>query len=162
MRSPDEDAPPYLANRKLTHLYIPPDVFKEERKPGQDSRPARRMHAASLAEEQQGRFWDDEDKRTRAPWERELGDTRILRELTKLGWFDPRTKAPRFPLAYCLFWCYSFTKGYAFEVEIFTNLKRSGVAFNAHDLFVREGRFSEFNPFILGFCGDIKTSTDVL
>ena len=36
---------------------------------------------------------------------------KILRELTELGWFDPRTKDSRFLLAYCLFWWYSFTKG---------------------------------------------------
>lgn len=62
-------------------------------------------------------------------------------------------------MAYCLFWWYSFTKGYAFEIEIFADLKKSGVAFNAHDLQVRAERFSAFDLFILAFCGDIKTST---
>jgi len=84
---------------------------------------------------------------------------KVLRELTELGWFGPHTKDSRFLLAYCLFWWYSFTKGYAFEIEIFTDLKRTGVTFNAHNLLVREERFSKFNLFILGFCGDIKTST---
>ncbi len=61
-------------------------------------------------------------------------------------------------MAYCLFWWYSFTKGYAFEIEIFADLKQSGVAFDAHDLRVRAERFSAFDLFILAFCGDIKTS----
>ena len=83
----------------------------------------------------------------------------IISQLTELGWFDPRTKDSRFLLAYCLFWWYSFTKGYAFEIEIFADLKKSGVAFNAHDLRVRAERFSAFDLFVLTFCGEIKTST---
>jgi hypothetical protein len=31
---------------------------------------------------------------------------RIMRNLTELGWFAPRTKDSRFLLAYCLFWWY--------------------------------------------------------
>lgn len=84
---------------------------------------------------------------------------KILRELTELGWFDPRISPSRFLLAYCLFWWYSFTKGYAFEIEIFSDLKESGVVHKAHDLLVREERFSKFDLFVLEFCGDIKTST---
>jgi hypothetical protein len=38
-------------------------------------------------------------------------------------------------------------------------LKKSDVFFDAHDLLVREERFSEFDFFVLGFCGDVKTST---
>lgn len=84
---------------------------------------------------------------------------KILRELTELGWFDQRISSSRFLLAYCIFWWYSFTKGYAFEIEIFSDLKKSDVDFDAHDLLVREERFSKFDLFILEFCGDIKTST---
>jgi hypothetical protein len=45
-------------------------------------------------------------------------------------------------LSYCLYWWASFARGCAFEVEIFRDLEAAGIHFVAHDLRVREQRFS--------------------
>jgi predicted NACHT family NTPase len=71
MDLPNRDVPPYLAGRQLTDLYVPPDVQKVESRDGQDRGRTQRRGAASLVEEEQGRFWLDDDKRTRVAWERE-------------------------------------------------------------------------------------------
>ena len=62
-------------------------------------------------------------------------------------------------LAYCLYWWYAFTVGYTFEVIVLRDLAVSGVTYQAHDLSDRQARRSPFDLVILGFFGDIKTST---
>ena len=49
-------------------------------------------------------------------------------------------------------------KGYAFEVEIFRDLERSGLRFQAHDLLDPAARRSPHDLFISDFRGDVKTS----
>jgi hypothetical protein len=62
-------------------------------------------------------------------------------------------------LAYCLYFWESFTKGYAFEVEIYRDLEDSGIVFQAHDIRDRQARFSAHDLVVLDLKGDIKTST---
>jgi hypothetical protein len=62
-------------------------------------------------------------------------------------------------LAYSLYWWSSFARGYAFEAEIFRDLEAAGVHFVAHDLRVREERFSPCDLTVLGMTGDIKSTT---
>lgn len=69
---------------------------------------------------------------------------------------DPPT---RLLLAYCLYWWHATAKGYTFEVEVFRDLRRSGVSFTAHDLRLRSERFAPYDLIVSGFRGDVKTST---
>ena len=62
-------------------------------------------------------------------------------------------------LAYCLYFWESFAKGYAFEVEIFRDLSKSGIDFQAHDIRDRQARFSAHDLVVLNLNGDVKTST---
>lgn len=62
-------------------------------------------------------------------------------------------------LAYCLYWWASFARGYAFELEVFRDLEAAGVHFTAHDLRMREQRFSPCDLTVLGMTGDIKNTT---
>jgi hypothetical protein len=62
-------------------------------------------------------------------------------------------------LAYCLYWWASFARGCAFELEITRDLEAAGVPFAAHDLRVREQRFSPSDLTVLGMTGDIKNTT---
>ncbi|NOX60334.1 MAG: hypothetical protein GXP42_00060 [Chloroflexi bacterium] len=85
---------------------------------------------------------------------------RISQEFTNMGLHDPihRPKS-RYLLAYCLYWWHSFCKGYAFEVEIFRDLQKTGLRFEAHDLQDPVARLSPYDLIISGFHCDIKTST---
>lgn len=82
----------------------------------------------------------------------------IVGDLTAVNLFQQQIPATRLLLAYCLYWWRSFTLGYALEVEIQRDLKRSGIEFHAHDLLKREERLSPYDISVLGFKGDIKTS----
>lgn len=62
-------------------------------------------------------------------------------------------------LAYCLYFWESFTKGYAFEVEVYRDLAKSGIDFQAHDIRDRQARFSAHDLVVLNLNGDVKTST---
>jgi hypothetical protein len=62
-------------------------------------------------------------------------------------------------LIFCLYWWQSFSKGYAFEVEILRDLAASGILHQAHDLRDRQSRLSPFDLIVMGFRGDIRTST---
>jgi len=73
--------------------------------------------------------------------------------------FRPDLPSTRLIVAYCLYWWRSFTLGYALEVEIQRDLQASGIRFQAHDLRRREERLSPFDLVVLGYKGDIKTST---
>jgi len=97
----------------------------------------------------------------------EQGDThlwaaaarRICRNLNEIGLHDPEHyPESRLLMAYCLYWWQSFCKGYAFEVEIFRDLERSGLRFQAHELLDPDDRRSPHDLFISGFRGDVKTS----
>ena len=84
---------------------------------------------------------------------------RIYRDLTQMGLHDPeRQPGSRLLMAYCLYWWQSFCKGYAFEVEIFRDLERSGLRFQAHDLLDPDDRRSPHDLLISSFRGDVKTS----
>lgn len=90
-----------------------------------------------------------------------LRDTwqRILRNLQQRGLQLAGDVGQQCLFAFCLYWWQSFGKGYIREVAVFRDLERSGVQFDAHDLRRREKRFSPQDLFVLGFRGDIKTST---
>ena len=83
----------------------------------------------------------------------------IRPRLTEAGLFRPDLPSTRLIVAYCLYWWRSFTLGYALEVEIQRDLQASGIRFQAHDLRRREERLSPFDLVVLGYKGDIKTST---
>jgi len=79
--------------------------------------------------------------------------------LVQAGLSRPDVPATRLIVAYCLYWWKAFTLGYTLEVEIQQDLKASGIQFKAHDLRQREERLSPYDLVVLGFKGDIKTST---
>ena len=83
----------------------------------------------------------------------------IVRELAAAGLHDPAIPEIQLLVAFCLYWWQSFTKGYAFEVEVFRDLRASGIRFAAHDLRDREERRSQYDLTVLGCHGDAKTST---
>jgi len=83
----------------------------------------------------------------------------IVRALIEARLYRPEVPDSRFLLAYCLYWWYAFSKGYAFEVYIFRDLAGAGIQFRAHDLRSPAGRRSPYDLEVLGFRGDVKTST---
>ncbi|MBC8254761.1 MAG: hypothetical protein H8E35_12155 [Ardenticatenia bacterium] len=83
----------------------------------------------------------------------------IVQTLQKQGLYTPAVPESQFLAAFLLYWWESFARGYAFEIEIFRDLATSGVAFTAHALHTRQQRLSRHDLTILGFRGDIKTST---
>jgi hypothetical protein len=62
-------------------------------------------------------------------------------------------------LAYCLYWWASFARGIIFEVETFRDLETAGIRFVAHNLRVRQERFSPCDLTLLGLKGDVKNTT---
>ena len=58
-------------------------------------------------------------------------------------------------MAYCLYFWESFATGYAFEVEIYRDLRKEGIAFVAHDIRNRLARFSAYDLKVLNFGGDV-------
>lgn len=83
----------------------------------------------------------------------------ILPTLRTAGLVSPDVPSSFYLLAYCLYWWYAFAKGYAFEVEILQDLEAAGIRCQAHDLLDAQTRRSPFDLAVLGFRGDIKTST---
>ncbi|MFQ5813744.1 MAG: hypothetical protein ACE5I2_11255 [Anaerolineae bacterium] len=83
----------------------------------------------------------------------------IMPALRKAGLIDPAEPFSFYLLAYCLYWWYAFARGYAFEVEVLRDLEASGVLYQAHDVLDPQARRSPFDLVVLGFRGDIKTST---
>lgn len=65
----------------------------------------------------------------------------------------------RWLLTFCLYWWSAFALGYAFEVEIFRDLRAEGIEFFAHDITNRNERLSPFDLTVLGLRGDVKYST---
>lgn len=88
------------------------------------------------------------------------GAQQITAHLNNLKLHDPANHPnSRLLLAFCLYWWQSFCKGYSFEVEIFDELKKSGLRFKAHDLLNPGDRVSPYDFLMSGFRGDVKTST---
>ena len=85
---------------------------------------------------------------------------RQIRPLLKRAGLYAATDSPtRLLLAYCLYWWHATAKGYAFEMQIFRDLERSGVHFTAHNIRLRSERFTPYDLIVSGFRGDVKTST---
>jgi len=87
------------------------------------------------------------------------GARRIRPVLEMAGLYAADDPPTRLLLAYCLYWWHATAKGYTFEVEIFRDLRQSGVDFTAHDPRLRSERFTPYDLIVLGFRGDVKTST---
>jgi len=83
----------------------------------------------------------------------------IIADLRKAGYYDRPVPETQLVLIFCLYWWQSFTKGYAFEVEILRDLTASGILHQAHDLRDRQARLAPFDLIVMGFQGDIRTST---
>lgn len=83
----------------------------------------------------------------------------IVRSLQEAGYYPPDLLESRLLLAYVLYWWNSWSKGYAFEVFIYRDLARAGIRFRAHDLRNPVGRYSPYDLEVLGFLGDVRTST---
>jgi hypothetical protein len=82
----------------------------------------------------------------------------IVSEFTQRGWQRSDVSETRLLLSYLLYWWGAFARGYAFEVEVFRDLRDSGIQFQAHDLLDRQQRYSPSDLAISGMAGDIKTS----
>ena len=83
----------------------------------------------------------------------------IVADLREVGYYDRVIPETQLVLVFCVYWWQSFTKGYAFEVEILRDLVASGVPHQAHDLRDRRARLAPFDLVVMGFRGDIRTST---
>lgn len=84
--------------------------------------------------------------------------TLIVASLKKAGLVQPAAPRSQVLLAYILHWWEAFAAGYAFEVEVFHDLRESGIEFEAHDLRDRMARRSSYDLKVLGLPGDVKTS----
>jgi len=84
---------------------------------------------------------------------------RIMRDLQNIGLQLAGDIGQQCLIAFCAYWWQSFGKGYIREIAVFRDLEQSGILFDAHDLRQREERFSPQDLFVLGFRGDVKTST---
>jgi hypothetical protein len=99
------------------------------------------------------------DVPTRAPTIQAGYARQIYRQLRDEPFVLGNTSETECLLAYCLYWWASFARGYAFELEILHDLEAAGIHFTAHDLRVREQRFSPCDLTVLGMKGDIKNTT---
>ena len=121
-------------------------------------------HASAL-----GRYFQSEIRLNQTQWKLVWGGVDILRratvarqivaDLLDAGYYDRAVPETQLVLIFCLYWWQSFTKGYAFEVEILRDLTASDVLHQAHDLRDRQARLASFDLMVMGFQGDIKTST---
>jgi len=105
------------------------------------------------------RLYALEDVERESPRLRAAVARAIVRTLSTTGLYDPSMPDSRLLLAYCLYWWYAFSKGYAFEVYVYRDLASAGIRFRAHDLRSPAGRRSTHDLEVLGFKGDVKTST---
>ena len=83
----------------------------------------------------------------------------IVQAFRQLPWQVDQQTGSRLCLSYLLYWWNAFARGYAFEVEIFQDLERVGIQFQAHNLLDCNQRFSPSDLTVIGQAGDIKTST---
>ncbi len=100
-----------------------------------------------------------EDVAQQAEQARAVTARRIVADLREAGYYDPGRPETQLFLVFCLYWWQAFAKGYAFEIEIVRDLAASGVPHQAHDLRDRQARLAPFDLVVMGFQGDIKTST---
>jgi hypothetical protein len=84
---------------------------------------------------------------------------KIQPTLRAAGLVSPTEPLSFYLLAYCLYWWYAFARGYAFEVKVLQDLGASDIRYQAHDVLDPRSRRSPFDLVVLGFRGDIKTST---
>ncbi len=84
---------------------------------------------------------------------------RIIHDLGQAELYIPGVRDSQLLVAFCAYWWQSFTKGYAFEMEVLRDLADANIRFVAHDLRYRDERLSPYDLIILGRQGDIKTST---
>lgn len=82
----------------------------------------------------------------------------IWRRLQAIAFYDPNVAVSNLLVAYCLYFWEAFAMGYAFEVEIFRDLRASGIEFSAHDLRDRQARLSAYDLMVLNLYGDIKNT----
>jgi hypothetical protein len=99
---------------------------------------------------------DDVEKESPALWSHYA--RQIVTECQRRGWRQADLPGARILLSYLLYWWGAFARGYAFEVEIFGDLQRSGIEFQAHDLLDRQARYSPSDLTVSGLAGDIKAS----
>jgi len=85
--------------------------------------------------------------------------SQILDTLRQAGLYVPTIPETQLLAAFCAYWWHSFAKGYAFEVTIFKHLANNGIDFEAHDIHTASGRRSPHDLIVMGFRGDIRTST---
>ena len=83
----------------------------------------------------------------------------IVNVLKEREFFQRDIPSSQFLMAYCLYWWYSFSKGYAFEIEIFRDLASTGIVFESHDILSPQERRSRYDLIVSSFRGDVKTST---
>lgn len=83
----------------------------------------------------------------------------VTDRLLRSCWYDPGICCSLYLRACCIFWWDSFAKGYIFEVAVYRDLKKTGVAFIAHDITDPEQRRLSFDLLVSGWRGDVKTST---
>lgn len=84
---------------------------------------------------------------------------RIISDLRTMGVQSTGDVGQQCLVVFCGYWWQSFGKGYVREVAVYRDLERSGVEFAAHDLRQGQARFSPHDVTVLGFRGDVKTST---
>jgi hypothetical protein len=82
----------------------------------------------------------------------------IVSEFRQRGWHQPDVPGTRLLLSYLLYWWGAFARGYAFEVEVFRDLRDSKIEFQAHNLLDRQQRYSPSDLLVSSMAGDIKTS----
>lgn len=99
---------------------------------------------------------DSVEEESPALWSRYA--RQIVAICRRRNWREQDLPGARILVAYLLYWWGAFSRGYAFEVQIFRGLQRSGIRFQAHDLTDRRARYSRGDLIVSGMLGDIKTS----
>lgn len=84
---------------------------------------------------------------------------RIMGDLRTVGLWRADVPTSQWLVAFCLYWWQVFVRGYAFEIAVYRDLDESSIRYTHHDLRKRQERFSEYDLEIMGFRGDVKTST---
>jgi hypothetical protein len=118
-----------------------------------------RLIEAPFADNYLGRLMEARDVEAAAEPLRAQVSRRILPILKAADLVSSVEPLSFYLLAYCLYWWYAFARGYAFEVEVLRDLETSGVPHQAHDVLDSRARRSPFDLAVLGFRGDIKTTT---
>ena len=67
----DQESPPHLKGRRISEVYVTPEVLKEDSQK-RVYNDQTRLRADSLAEERLGRFTSEKDRQKRVPWDREV------------------------------------------------------------------------------------------